>query len=290
MPTSASSGEDSREIVEPLHLLSPAVDFIAAFEAIEPAPASHILGSQANALSRLRKPVNWFGFNEALHEWETISADDDNAYRSIRAGLQLVDRRGPTGESEFIVFSTAMQDLAHELMAIVDLPQRRTALELAAELDEFCASVDIQIGINVISNGNLFAGTKIRALAEAAGMLIDGNGRFVRADDDGNILYVLLNQEAAGFSAESMKSMSTHGLTFVLDVPTVAHGDRVFNQMVELAKRFADVLKGVLVDDNRRPLPDTALSPIRQQIAQYQATMAARKLPAGGNLAKRLFS
>lgn len=282
--------EEHREIAEPLHLLSPAIDYIAAFEAVEPASAYQILESQRNALSQLSKSVYWVGFNEVAREWESIVEEDKSEYRSIRAGLQLVDRRGPVTENDLAVFNMAMHDLAHELMAIVDMSHRQAALDAAAGLDEFCAGVDIQIGINVISVGQVFPGTKIRALAEAAGMLIDTDGRFVRADDDGNILYVLLNQEAAGFSSEAMKSMSTHGLTFLLDVPTVSHGDRVFNQMVELAKRFADVLKGVLVDDNRRPLPDGALEPIRRQIGQYQSSMAARKLPAGGGLAKRLFS
>jgi hypothetical protein len=45
---------------------------------------------------------------------------------------------------------------------------------------------------------------------------------------------MLLNQETQGFSAESMRSMSTHGVTFLLDVPRVASGDRVLTQMVEL--------------------------------------------------------
>ena len=161
---------------------------------------------------------------------------------------------------------------------------------MAAELDAFCASVDIQIGINVISQGQVFQGTKLRALAEAAGMVIDAEGRFVRCDEDGNVLYVLLNQENLGFSTESMKTMTTHGLTFLLDVPRVAHGERVFNQMVELARRFADVLRGSLVDDNRRPLSEGALEPIRKQVAQFQSTMAAHGLPAGGSLARRLFS
>jgi FtsZ-interacting cell division protein ZipA len=87
-----------------------------------------------------------------------------------------------------------------------------------------------------------------------------------------------------------MKTMSTHGVTFLLDVPRVSHGDRVFNQMLDLARRFADALHGSLVDDNRRPLSEGALEPIRRQVAQYQAAMAARSLPAGGPLALRLFS
>ena len=104
------------------------------------------------------------------------------------------------------------------------------------------------------------------------------------------MLYALLNQEEPGFSAETMRSMSTHGLTFLFDVSCVAHGERVFNQMVDLARRFADVLHGVLVDDNRRPLSEAALEPIRRQIAQYQAMLAARQLPAGTPLTQRLFS
>lgn len=281
---------DVGDVPEPVHLLSPQVDFIAAFEVVEPAPAYQILESQANVLARIRKPVHWLGFNETTREWDVIVDDGQSAYRRIRVGLQLVDRQGPVSDGELSIFAVAMQDLADELMAIASLPARPAALHMAAELDAFCASVDIQIGINVISQGQVFAGTKLRALAEAAGMVIDAEGRFVRCDDDGNVLYVLINQENLGFSTESMKTMTTHGLTFLLDVPRVAHGERVFNQMVDLARRFADVLRGSLVDDNRRPLSEGALEPIRKQVAQFQSTMAAHGLPAGSSLARRLFS
>ncbi len=286
----ADAHREVGDVPEPTHLLSPQVDFIAAFEVVEPAASYQILESQANVLARIRKPVHWLGFNETTREWDVIVDDGQSAYRRIRVGLQLVDRQGPASDGELSVFAVAMQDLAEEMMAIASLPARPAALQMAAELDAFCASVDIQIGINVISQGQVFAGTKLRALAEAAGMVIDAERRFVRCDEDGNVLYVLLNQENVGFSTESMKTMTTHGLTFLLDVPRVAHGERVFNQMVELARRFADVLRGSLVDDNRRPLSEGALEPIRKQVAQFQSTMAAHGLPAGGSLARRLFS
>ena len=286
----ADAMKEARESVQPFHLLSPVIDYVASFEAVEPAPAYQILESQRDALARVRKPVHWIGYNERSREWEPIIDDGDSEYRRISIGLQLVDRNGPARDGDLSVFHVAMQDLADELMAIVDLPPRQPALDMAAQLDEFCAGVDIQIGITVISQGQVFAGTKLRALAEAAGMAIDGAGRFVRCDDDGQVLYLLSNQEAAGFSAESMKTMSTHGVTFLLDVPRVAHGDRVFNQMLDLARRFAEALHGSLVDDNRRPLSEGALEPIRRQVGQYQAAMAARNVPAGGPLALRLFS
>ena len=59
---------------------------------------------------------------------------------------------------------------------------------------------------------------------------------------------------------------------------------------IDLAKRFADVLRGTVVDDNRRPLSESALDPIRKQIGHYQTLLASSHLPAGSELTRRLFS
>jgi FtsZ-interacting cell division protein ZipA len=279
-----------KEVSEFHHLLSPVIDYIAVLESAEALPAERILAVPQAALSRLRKPVYWIGYNERSREWEALVDDGESEFRKIRIGLQLVDRQGPVAEVDLSLFHTAMTELADDLMAIVDLPPAHSVLQAAADLDVFCAGVDIQIGVNVISQDQPFAGTKLRALAEAAGMVIDSEGRFVRCDEEGNVLYLLLNQDEMGFSPEAMKNLATRGLTFLMDVPRVAHGERVFNQMVDLARRFAEVLRGSLVDDNRRPLSEGTLDPIRRQVAQFQAAMAARGLPAGGPLARRLFS
>ena len=281
---------DSGVGTAPLYLLSPMIDYIAAIDTPESAAAYRIRAVQHAALARIGKPVHWIGYNEAAREWEPIVEDSDKAYRHLRVGLQLVDRKGPVRDADLSVFHVAMQELATELMGVAELPQRGPALQSAAQLDEFCAGVDIQIGVNVISQGQIFPGTKLRALAESAGMVIDPEGRFARCDDEGRVLYVLINQEAKPFASESIRTMSTRGLTFLLDVPRVANGDRVLTQMVELARRFAEALQGVLVDDNRRPLPEGSIEPIRRQVVQYQTAMAHRQLPAGGALAQRLFS
>jgi hypothetical protein len=276
--------------VDDASLLSPRIDFIAAIDTVEPVSPQVIIDSSKEALARLRKPVRWLGYDEKLEEWQPLSRQRDGEYRHIKAGLQLVDRQGPVSETDLSIFVSAMQDLADQLTGIAEIPSRQSAFEAAVELDRFCAGVDIQIGINVISQGQAFAGTKLRALAEAAGMTIDEGGRFVRRDDDGNVLYALLNQDATRFSAETIRGLSTHGVTFLLDVPCVAHGERVFGQMVDLAQRFADVLPGALVDDNRRPLAEAALAPVSRQIGHYQAMLAERQLPAGSRLTQRLFS
>ena len=302
VPDAPVAAEDAPAgVSEPMHLLSPAIDYIATRETAVGVPAADWLAAQQATLSRADKPVHWAGFDEENGEWVMLGADvargggEPRLFRHVRAGLQLADRRGALSENDLLIFATAMDALAREWQAqgrpvMLDLPDPRPVPAAAADLDAFCVGVDIQISLNVIALNEAFPGTQVRALAESAGMFLDGRGRFVRVTDDGSVLYMLLNHDPAGFSAENMRATSVQGLTFLFDVPTVARGERVFGQLADLAGRFADVLKGALVDDNRRPLSEASLAPISQQIAQFQASMAQRNLPAGGRMARRLFS
>lgn len=273
----------------PETLLSPRIDDIVSFESVEPIDVPALLHAQHEALRGIDKPVTFAGFNEETLLWEDCEAGLRQC-RRLRVGLQLADRRGAAAEGQITHFRRAMEALADDLTAVADLAPQREALVRAQQVDAFCASVDIQVGVNVVAVRQAFAGTKLRALAEAAGMEIDATGAYVKADEEGWPLYRLLAHDPAGFAAERMKTMSVTGMTFLLDVPRVAAGERLFNQMSECARRFAETLGGQLVDDNRAPLTEPALAAIRTQIGQYQARMKADALPAGGALARRLFN
>ncbi|PKO42133.1 MAG: cell division protein FtsZ [Betaproteobacteria bacterium HGW-Betaproteobacteria-4] len=289
-PEPADDAPELPAIELPAELLDPRLEFIVAMELVEAVSAMDIIHSQRPALVRLSKPVHWVGYNERSREWERLAADSELKVRRLRVGLQLVNRLGPLAEGDINTFITAMNALADELMAVADMPSSRV-LEQAAEIDQFCAAVDLEIGLNLVSRGSAFSGTKIRALAEAAGMVLGMSGVFTRYDDSGRVLFSLQNYENAPFTAESLRTMTTHGLTFLLDVPRVDHGERTFMQMTEIAKRFAETLNGALVDDNRQPLSDSQLDHIRREfIGKPQATMASFSLTAGSPQALRLFS
>ena len=274
----------------PTELLDPRLEFIVAMELVEPVSAIQIIHSQRSSLHRVNKPVHWVGYNERTREWERLSPDSETPVRRLRVGLQLVNRMGPVSEGDITIFTNAMHALADELMAVADMPSSRMA-DQAAEIDRFCAAVDLEIGLNLVSRASAFSGTKIRALAEAAGMVLGLGGAFTRYDDNGRVLFSLQNYESTPFSADSLRTVTTHGLTFLLDVPRVDHGERVFTQMTEIAKRFGDTLQGALVDDNRQPLSESQLDHIRREfIGKPQATMASFNLPAGSPQALRLFS
>jgi FtsZ-interacting cell division protein ZipA len=184
-----------------------------------------------------------------------------------------------------------MQRLADEFMVVATLPDSQTALEQAQQLDKFCVDVDFQIGVNLVSRGSPFPGTKIRALAESAGMTLGVNGLYTRYDDNGLAIFSLQNFEADGFAAETLKDLSTNALVFLLDVPRTPRGQYVYKQMVDTARRFADTLNGMLVDDNRQPLAETQFAHICQEfVIKPQAVLEAAGLPAGGSLALRLFN
>lgn len=289
----AMADESSTEVLPgplPVELLDSRLEFIVAMALVEPVPAIDIIHSQREVLQRLSKPVHWVGFNERTREWERLRSDSNLRVRHLRIGLQLVNRMGPVSPGDVAVFSNAMQALADELMVVAEMPSARL-LDQAAGLDQFCAAVDLEIGVNLVSRGGAFSGTKIRALAEAAGMVLGIDGLFTRYDEAGRAQFSLQNYESTQFSAETLRSLTTHGLTFLLDVPRVDHGERVFMQMTELAKRFAETLQGALVDDNRQPLSESQLDHIRREfIGKPQATMADFGLPAGSPQALRLFS
>ena len=76
---------------------------------------------------------------------------------------------------------------------------------------------------------------------------------------------------------------------FLFDVPRVANGEKIFDQMVSLARQFALTLNGIMVDDNRVPLNDNGIRKSKQQLMNIQAVMAANDIPAGSETALKLF-
>jgi FtsZ-interacting cell division protein ZipA len=177
------------------------------------------------------------------------------------------------------------------MAAIAEIPEFAPCLAQAAALDDFCADVDVVVGINVISRtGQSFHGTKIRALAESAGMQLRADGVFQLSDEHGAAQFALDNQEAEPFLADRIRNLTTAGVTFLLDVPRVGNGLRAFDRMVAVSRGMADSLDGMLADDNRVLLNDTGLDKIRNQLRTIYAAMESRGIPPGSPVALRLFS
>ena len=239
------------------------------------------------------KSVCWLGQRHKDEAWEEITNEsnvESDGYICLKGCLQLADRAGPISEVNLSKFRDLVQDFATQVHATADCPDIVATHEKAVILDKFCAEVDVMIGINIISKDDgAFVGTKIRALAEASGFKLESDGLFKYRDDSNNVLFTLSNYESPQFLSENMKSLTTHGVTFLLDVPRVAHGERVFDQMTHLAKIFSNTLGGILVDDNRVPLSDSGIQKSKQQLVEIQSLMKKNHINAGSASALRLF-
>ncbi|HEX7955140.1 MAG TPA: cell division protein ZipA C-terminal FtsZ-binding domain-containing protein [Burkholderiales bacterium] len=265
------------------------LDYIAEMRAGEFISVATLLKMQQR-LPGLSRRIAFGGFNHQSQSWEALRRDDAR-YTSVCAALQLVDRSGPVNDEQLRAFADEARNTASEMAASAVLPELAPALARAAELDNFCAEVDVMVGINVIANsGQVFHGTKIRALAEAAGLHLQPAGVFHCQDEQGVTLFSLENQASEPFLIDRIRNMTTPGVTFLLDVPRTANGLRIFDKMVAMSRNFADSLDGTLADDNRAMLNDDGLDRIRVQLRAIYATMEQRGLQAGSALAQRLFS
>ncbi|MDR2366220.1 MAG: cell division protein ZipA C-terminal FtsZ-binding domain-containing protein [Zoogloeaceae bacterium] len=276
----------------PRDLLWSGIDAIASLRLVESARAEEMLAFLQDMPPRTQKLLRWVGLNEAQGKWELLTPESRAPYRRLCLGLQLTDREsGPVGAAEFALFARVVRQAAKAHMVEAGpLPDRQEVLDQAQQLERFCYEYDIQIGLNLASRGSPFPGTKIRALAEAAGMTLE-NGAYVRRDEKtGATLFCLQNAEGPAFSADALKVMRSGGLIFLLDVPVTPYGQYVYRQMTDIAKRFAATLEGALIDDRRQPLSDVQLEQIFQNyVVTPQKRMEEAGLRPGGALARRLF-
>jgi hypothetical protein len=234
--------------------------------------------------------LHWFGWDDSEHNWIYLDARTPGSLNRACAALQLVDRRGALSAHELERFYDQMQVLCDQFLAVPRLPTRGEVMRQAAEIDRFCSEVDIQIAVNVIAQDTAFAGTKIRGLAEAAGMVLRADGSYHASDDLDRTLFTLSNQEAAAFSAEQLRHLHTHGVTLAIDVPRVVNPVATLDRMINFAHHIADAMSGHVVDDNRVALGERSISLIRTQVAQFEQHMERQAIPAGGEIALRLFS
>ena len=246
------------------------------------APVASGAFARARAAS-LAKPARWLGRRGQGLPWQPLDGSA-GPWQQVAACLLLADRAGAASRADISNFLS--------VVAGVDPPDAAEEASRAEELDRLCADLDVQIGLTILkSELGQIAGTRLRGVAEAAGFRLASSGQFEYLQDEtGAVLCSLQNyKQQEPFTVESLRALSTPGIVLVIDVPRVAEPVRVFDQMRMTAKRLAQTLEAVLVDDNRRPLDDAALAAIRTQVQATATALREAHIDPGGQRALRLF-
>lgn len=274
-----------------LTVVDPVIDYVVEVSIPAEADGADLHEELLALAAGWGKPVQVAGYDPASGEWQAAGIRGSARFSQIRFALQMTNRAGCVEQSRLIAFRDAVLRWAERSQGTAKCLDVAEAHAMAVQLDRFCADVDIAIGINVVAHdGNPFSGTKIRALAEAAGLKLEPDGVFYLCGDHGDTLFTLDNHEPMPFMPDQMKTLFTSGVTFLLDVPRVEHALRAFDAMLDMARNFVMALDGMLVDDNRSPLSDSAIATIRRQLESILAKMEAGQIAAGSARALRLFS
>lgn len=266
------------------------LDYAAEIEADAPI-ADSMIAELMSRVASCGKPVHVAGLDPRNGAWEDVARGRGARYSRLRLALQMVNRSGPINAAQLASFCDAVRVAAERMAARAGCPDTQAALRSARDLDAFCAEVDVAIGINVIApEGAEFSGGRIRAAAESTGFKLEPEGVFHYRNEHRQTLFTLDNHEPAPFLPESMKGLTTRGITLLLDVPRAADGAAALDRMLGVADDLAKALGGSLVDDNRAALSEAGIARIREQVSAIHEVMEFHGIPAGSPRALRLFS
>jgi FtsZ-interacting cell division protein ZipA len=233
------------------------------------------------------KPVHIEGKLEG-GTWELLQ--NGARYEELRAAAQLANRSGALNELEFSEFVTGVQQFADALDAAPEFPDMLETVAMARELDGFAAQCDAQLSINVLSDGAPWSANYVQAVASQDGLLLSRDGtRFVKLDGRQSPVFMLQFGDT-NFLRDDLTYKGGQMITLVLDVPVADEDILPFRLMCDYAKSLAERIGGRVVDDGRRPLPETALLAIEKQLMTLYAKLEQAGIPAGSPVTRRLFS
>ncbi|WP_321898694.1 cell division protein ZipA C-terminal FtsZ-binding domain-containing protein [Burkholderia cepacia] len=243
------------------------------------------------AAQRLRragsKPVHIEGKPEG-GQWELLQ--NGVRYEELRAAAQLANRSGALNELEFSEFVTGVQQFADAIDGAPEFPDMMETVAMARELDAFAAQCDAQLSINVMSDGAPWSANYVQAVASQDGLLLSRDGtRFVKLDAKQNPVFMLQFGDT-NFLRDDLTYKGGNMITLVLDVPVAEEDILPFRLMCDYAKSLSERIGARVVDDSRRPLPESTLVAIDQQLMKLYAKLEEAGIPAGSPVTRRLFS
>lgn len=247
-------------------------------------------------LNRLRragtKQVHVEGLRSDVPAWELVRGG--HRYRELQVAVQLANRTGPLNALEFSEFISAVQAFCEQLDASADLPEMSEAVANARELDAFSAACDIQLGVNVLSDGAPWSAAYVQNIATQDGLVLSRDGtrftRFHPGSDGVQRALLTLHFGDTNFLRDDLTAKAGHQITLLLDVPTSDAQLKPFKLICEYAYSLSQRMGARVVDDNLQPLTEASFVSIQKRLDGLYEALDNRGIPAGSSTAVRLFS
>jgi len=282
----ATDGQPAQAVIDPL------IDCIVPMHLERKASGDRILPLTGRLRRAGTKQVHIEGLRMEANAWEPVTAG--HQYEDIQVAVQLANRSGPLNALEFSEFVNAVEALAEALDASADLPDMTETVANARELDGFAAGADVQLGVNVISDGAPWSAAYVQTVATQDGLVLSRDGtRFIRYEPDADGVQKPLFTLQFGdtnFLRDDLTVNAGRQITLLLDVPQAPQAVKPFKTVCEYGHSLAQRMGAQLVDDNMRPLSEVSFVAIFGQLEKLYEKLEARGMPAGSSVAQRLFS
>ncbi|NUA28344.1 cell division protein ZipA C-terminal FtsZ-binding domain-containing protein [Cupriavidus basilensis] len=282
----ALDGQPTPAVIDPL------IDCIVPLHLERKSSGDRILPLTGRLRRAGTKQVHIEGLRSEANAWEPVTAG--HQYEDLQVAVQLANRSGALNALEFSEFVNAVEALAEALDASAELPDMTETVANGRELDAFAASCDVQLGVNVISDGAPWSAAYVQTVATQDGLVLSRDGtRFTRyqANAEGvqRALFTLQFGDT-NFLRDDLTAKAGRQITLLLDVPSAAQATKPFKTVCEYGYSLAQRMGAQLVDDNMRPLSESSFVAIFGQLQTLYDKLEARGMPAGSPVTLRLFS
>lgn len=273
-------------------VIDPLIDCIVPLRLERKSSGERILPLTGRLRRAGTKQVHIEGLRSEANAWEAVTAG--HQYEDLQVAVQLANRGGGLNALEFSEFVNAVEALAEALDASAELPDMTETVANGRELDAFAASCDVQLGVNVISDGAPWSAAYVQTVATQDGLVLSRDGtRFTRyqagADGVQRALFTLQFGDT-NFLRDDLTAKAGRQITLLLDVPLAAQATKPFKTVCEYGYSLAQRMGAQLVDDNMRPLSESSFVAIFGQLQTLYDKLEARGMPAGSPVTLRLFS
>lgn len=272
------------------------IEYVALIRGADPITRDQALGVYRQHEYTMEKRNGIFGFNIHNGLWRNLEHEDQTSeYRDICLTIQLADYKGPVSESELHRFSQMSLEVAEELdRPIIFSMDFDEALAEAVDLDRFRKELDVIPVVSIVARSEQgLTMTAIHRESEKLGLAYGEDHIYHRirknADNQTDVLFSMANMFKPGDLPKHDVDLHTSGLTFFMRLSTVSKPVDVYKDMIETATTMAKRLNCILVDQETRPVTESMTMSQTKSIMKMTSRMESRSIPAGSDLAKRLF-
>jgi len=273
-----------------------ALEYVALIRGAEPISRDQALGVYRQHEYTMEKPNRIYGFNIANRLWRDLEQEEQSSeFRDICLTIQMADSEGPVSDSELHRFSQMSLEVAEELdRPIIFSMDFDEGIAHALELDRFRKDVDRILMVSLIARSeNGLTMAAIHREAEKLGLRYSEEKIYERvrinADNQAEVLFSMANMFKPGELVKDDQDIITSGLTLFMRLVSVTSPVDVYTDMIKTARSLANRLNAILVDQETRPVNESMIMSETKAIMKITVSMDAREIPAGSNLARRLF-